>query len=63
MSWTYCGKCDNGMDEPTLRQVLEGEYVCSICGHNNDPHMTLAEVVLTLLERVEALEVKDGIHT
>ncbi|HGE7051765.1 TPA: hypothetical protein ACGCAJ_004758 [Serratia marcescens] len=60
MSWTYCGRCDNGVDAPTPRQVVENAYTCPHCGKDLEPNMTLGDVVLTLIERVEALESKNG---
>lgn len=56
MAWMYCGKCEAEQQEPTDEQVLNGEYLCPQCGHHNYPNKSLNDVVLSILERLEALE-------
>lgn len=60
MAWTYCSACDSGVDQPTPQQVVEGNYTCPHCGEHLDPNMSLGDVVLNLLERIEALEGKNA---
>lgn len=56
MAWAYCSKCETGMNEPTVEEALKNEYVCPTCGHNNFPNKSLADIVIELSQRVEALE-------
>lgn len=56
MAWMYCSKCNAEQDEPTDEQVLRGEYNCPHCGHTNYPNKSLADVVLSLSERLAILE-------
>ena len=54
--WKHCDTCDAEMPEPTPRQVLGAEYLCHACRNDNDTGKRLEDVVLELLERIEALE-------
>lgn len=58
MSWVYCSKCGEGIDAPTPLEVLENSYQCPHCGHPEDPQMTIVDVVIGLLGRIEVLEDK-----
>ena len=58
MSWVYCSKCGEGIDAPTPLEVLENSYQCPHCGHLEDPQMTIVDVVIGLLGRIEVLEAK-----
>lgn len=56
MAWMYCSKCDAAQKEPTDEEVLTGQYICPACGHTNYPNKSLADVVLSLSERLAILE-------
>lgn len=57
MAWAYCKTCNHPLSEPNVAQVLNKEdYCCSSCGAINYTHKSLADVVLELHERLEALE-------
>lgn len=56
MAWTYCSKCDASMSEPTVEEALKNEYCCKQCGHTNFPNKSMADIVIELNERLEALE-------
>lgn len=60
MSWVHCS-CGGELDMPTNRQILEVDvYSCPQCEKDMSGYMnsTIEEVVLALLERIEALENK-----
>lgn len=59
MAWSSCSKCSHELDEPTPSQVINNDYLCPSCGHNNYPNKSLAEIVLELCDRVAALEQDD----
>lgn len=56
MAWAYCSKCEASMSEPTVEEALKNEYHCKSCGHNNFPNKSMADIVIELNERLEALE-------
>lgn len=55
-AWAYCGKCGQGFDKPTPREIVEDERVCPNCGHGQNPRVTKAEYLIDLGERLEELE-------
>lgn len=60
-AWRYCTKCGEGMPTPTDRQVISDEYPCPHCGEENDPIISRDDVLLSMLDRIEAIEVATNI--
>ena len=56
MAWTYCGKCGEGLPYPTPPQIVNESYNCESCGANNDPLITVGELVLELFDEVAELK-------
>ena len=57
MAWAYCKACNHGLSEPSVAQVLgKADYCCSSCGTTNFTNKNMADVVLELHERLQALE-------
>jgi hypothetical protein len=58
-AWAYCrhSGCEQGLDKPTAREVIEGVQRCN-SGHDNEPTMTKDELLIEMYERIEALEAK-----
>ncbi len=56
-AYSYCKhpECFCAMPPATAREVLEGEQTC-IMGHSNEPNRTEKDVIIELVERIEALE-------
>ena len=61
MAYTYCGKCDRGLDEPTPSQVLYDDYECPCCGYSNSCPKSVNELILELIERIETLEARSEV--
>lgn len=61
MAWIYCDACGEGMDSPSIREVLTGNYYCPRCGSNNAERLSeddTKDAMTKLLDRLEALEAK-----
>ncbi|WP_157378464.1 hypothetical protein [Burkholderia ubonensis] len=58
-AWSYCRHpgCDQGLIRATAREVIEGVQRCQ-AGHVNEPNVTRDELLIDLMERIEALEAK-----
>ena len=56
MAWSYCSECGEGLTPPSVRQVAEGNQSCPKCDAENDPRMTLADVLEDFEERLAKLE-------
>lgn len=59
MAYVYCDYCDEGLDKPTIRQILTRDYKCPNCGddcfellYKDDVNDAMSQ----LLDRLEALE-------
>ena len=56
-SYSYCTKCDAGLDYPSIRERIEEVQFCPQCETENYPFVTTDDdPVLELLERIEKLE-------
>jgi hypothetical protein len=55
MAHTYCS-CGVGLEEPTLEEQITDELTCWNCGRSQQTSMSDAEILLTLLSRIEELE-------
>lgn len=55
--WAYCRHpgCFEPVPEPTIREVIADEQYCAD-GHKNLATMSRDDVLLELVERIEALE-------
>lgn len=59
MSYHYCTECghSNGMDAPTVREVLEDNWVCPMCEANQDIGKDEYRMAMVeMLDRIESLE-------
>lgn len=56
-AWSYC-ECGQGQNRPTPQQVIDNSMECPVCHRINEPGMTMGELLLELIERVDELEKK-----
>jgi hypothetical protein len=61
-AWRYCPKCGQGMDAPTIREVIKGKQTCDepytfVCGYEReiDDHER-DQAVEDFIERVEEMD-------
>lgn len=57
MAWTYC-KCGHGMQYPTIEEIANQAQECPECGRENNPQVSIPELLIQLNERIEKLENK-----
>lgn len=61
MAYTYCRKCDQGQDAPTVRQLLT-DWTCWNCSEKLvAPGTEVNDAIVHLLDRIETIEEKLGI--
>ena len=54
--WMYCNNCRQGMPEPLIREAIYGFTQCLNCETINEPGKTTEDILIELLDRIEALE-------
>lgn len=55
LPWVYC-KCGQNLWKPTIEEIVAQKKVCPYCGHENNPEITVAELLVQMNERIEKLE-------
>lgn len=55
MAWSYC-KCGHGLMSPSVEEVAKQSQPCPECGYENDPLVSVAELLVQMNERIQKLE-------
>lgn len=58
MAYRYClnTECGEALSKPTVHEAATEEQLCPSCGTNNSREWDLADLLVDLTDRVEALE-------
>jgi hypothetical protein len=56
-AWAYCDYCNGLFAKPTAQEVVDQIRVCRHCGRGNVVrHSTINELIVSMEERIQALE-------